>query len=92
MWRYFLFFFSASIAVSLGGCSEASAQDRCRVVDPTGTPLNVRTTPNGHVVGALNNGVFVRILDRASNVRGKPGCMWEETRIGCRLGGSTAII
>jgi hypothetical protein len=25
-------------------------------MDPTGTPLNVRTTPNGNIVGTLNNG------------------------------------
>jgi hypothetical protein len=37
--------------------SEVSAQSSCRVRDPTGTPLNVRTSPNGNAAGTLNNGV-----------------------------------
>src|SRR5262249_37901666 len=53
----------------LVGLTEASAQDRCRVMDPTGTPLNVRTSPNGNIVGTLSNGTLVKILDRTSNVR-----------------------
>src|SRR5262245_35467657 len=40
-------------------------------MDPTGTPLNVRTTPNGNIVGTLSNGTLVNILDRPSNVRGR---------------------
>jgi hypothetical protein len=35
----------------------------CRVMDPTGTPLNVRATPNGPVVGMLNNGKQVIVFD-----------------------------
>ena len=46
-------------------------QDRCRVMDPTGTPLNVRATPNGHIVGTLNNGEQVTVLDRSSDRTGK---------------------
>jgi tetratricopeptide (TPR) repeat protein len=54
-----------------GGLTDASAQSRCRVMDPTGTPLNVRTTPNGYIVGTLNNGDQVTVLDRTSDRRGK---------------------
>jgi Bacterial SH3 domain len=63
--------FSCALAVAtcLVGLTEASAQDRCRVMDPTGTPLNVRTAPDGNVVGTLSNGTLVKILDRPSNVR-----------------------
>ena len=39
------------------------AQNRCLVADPTGTPLNVRTEPNGRIVGTLNNGTLVKIRD-----------------------------
>jgi hypothetical protein len=46
-------------------------QTGCRVNDPTGTPLNVRTTPNGNTVGTLNNGDLVSVLDRASDRKGK---------------------
>jgi hypothetical protein len=36
------------------GWTEASAQNhRCRVADPSGTPLNVRTSPDGKIVGTL---------------------------------------
>jgi hypothetical protein len=52
------------------GLSEVSAQDRCRVQDPTGTPLNLRTTPNGRIITTLSNGTLATILDRA-NLRGK---------------------
>jgi hypothetical protein len=51
MRQYLLFSFSAAIAICLVWLTEASAQERCRVMDPTGTPLNVRTAPNGHIVG-----------------------------------------
>lgn len=55
----------------IGGWTEASAQNRCLVADPTGTPLNVRTAPDGPTVGTLTNGTLVAIFDR-SFVGGKP--------------------
>lgn len=36
----------------------------CVVSDPTGTPLNLRTTPNGKIVGKISNGERIRILDQ----------------------------
>jgi len=45
---------------------EVPAPTACRVMDPTGTPLNVRTSPNGNAVGSLANGVQVIILDSTS--------------------------
>ena len=48
------------------GWTEASAQDRCLVADPTGTPLNVRTAPDGHIVRTFSNGTLVVIFDRSS--------------------------
>ena len=32
---------------------------RCRVDDPTGTPLNVRAAPNGAILSTLSNGARV---------------------------------
>jgi hypothetical protein len=52
-------------AVLVATASElARAQTSCTVSDPTGTPLNVRSRPNGPIVGALHNGatVFVSAL------------------------------
>jgi S1-C subfamily serine protease len=39
-------------------------------MDPTNTPLNVRSSPNGNIVGTLSNGTLVKVLDRPSKVRG----------------------
>jgi hypothetical protein len=50
----------------------AAAQSRCKVMDPTGTPLNVRSTPQGTIVGTLTNGVLVSIVDHAVDATGKP--------------------
>jgi Bacterial SH3 domain len=35
----------------------------CHVDDPTGTPLNVRSTPNGPILGALNNDTVVTVVE-----------------------------
>jgi hypothetical protein len=43
----------------------------CVVNDPTGTPLNVRTEPDGAILGALYNGVRVQITDTAYDGSGK---------------------
>jgi hypothetical protein len=50
--------------VLLGGASTASAETQCRVMDPTGTPLNVRTSPNGKVIDTLPNRMLVSIVDQ----------------------------
>jgi Bacterial SH3 domain len=49
----------------------STTERRCRVMDPTGTLLNVRTNPNGGIVGTLANGVLVSILDRSIDSRGR---------------------
>ncbi len=59
-----------AIAAALG--SNAMAQSRCRVMDPTGTPLNVRTAPNGQIVGTLHNGLLVSVVDQAVDANGRP--------------------
>ncbi|MEK1933587.1 MAG: SH3 domain-containing protein [Pararhizobium sp.] len=43
----------------------------CVVADPTGTPLNVRAQPNGHIVSTLDNGLSVDVIaeTRASGKR-----------------------
>ena len=47
--------------------AEALAQQSCLIADPTGTPLNVRTVPNGKIVDALRNGITVKIIQSAAN-------------------------
>ena len=50
----------------------AAAEDACRVMDPTGTPLNVRTVPNGPIVATLPNGLLVAVVDVRTDAAGRP--------------------
>ncbi|MEM7302659.1 MAG: SH3 domain-containing protein [Pseudomonadota bacterium] len=51
---------------------------RCRVTDPTGTPLNIRATPGGDLVGSIRNGQVVRV-ESISMRRGKPWALaWRD--------------
>lgn len=51
---------------------QARAQEhRCRVMDPTGTPLNVRSSPTGLIVGTLSNGRAVYVIDHGRDAHGK---------------------
>jgi peptidoglycan hydrolase-like protein with peptidoglycan-binding domain/uncharacterized protein YecT (DUF1311 family) len=46
-------------------------QAQCQVADPTGTPLNIRNTPDGDIVGAVNNGLSVRLVQSDQDTRGR---------------------
>ena len=48
-----------------------TSQSPCEVMDPTGTPLNVRANPNGRIVGTLRNGVLVFVLDQSLDRKGQ---------------------
>ena len=50
----------------------AAEGERCKVTDPTGTPLNVRESPNGKIIGTLANGTFVTIVEFKNAANGKP--------------------
>ena len=52
--------------VCIRGLADASAQDRCVVADPSGTPLNIRSGPNDRIIGTISNGIFVTIFDQLS--------------------------
>ena len=49
------------VAALFAGTASAA---ECLVADPTGTPLNVRSKPQGGVVSALSNGAAVEIVDQ----------------------------
>jgi hypothetical protein len=49
----------------------------CYVADPTGTMLNVRSSPNGRVVTRLRNGTMVRI----STTREVSGQSWAKISV-----------
>ncbi len=48
---------TAGVALACGGAPV------CTVADPTGTPLNIRLSPNGPVVGAAKNGTALVFLE-----------------------------
>ncbi len=58
------------LACSLVVMATAAMAETCVVEDPSGTPLNVRSSPNGAIRGALHNGVLVTILDTTLDTRG----------------------
>ena len=75
-----------SVAGALALSGAAHAQQRCRVTDPTGTPLNVRTAPYGRVVGTLPNGALVSVIDRSRDSAGKSWVYVADRRDGAPLG------
>ena len=52
--------------------------ERCRVTDPTGTPLNVRDV-NMNIIGTIENGWIVIIKRYGEDARGKPWAFVETT-------------
>lgn len=60
---------AAAILLAMNGA--AMAQMKCTVNDPTGTPLNVRSKPNGAILGSLHNGAHVNLWELVY-VRDKP--------------------
>jgi len=64
----------------------AAAEDLCRVMDPTGTPLNARIAPNGRIVRTLNNGLLVAVVDTRDDANGRPWAFIVRTDDGKPLG------
>lgn len=57
--------------LACGLAAPALAQNRCAVTDPTGTPLNIRETPNGDIIGHVSNGAGIRVINTGSDERGR---------------------
>ena len=62
------FLLACLLVVAIATPAEAQT---CVVNDPTGTPLNVRTSPNGAILGALYNGAVVQVLKVIFDKRGR---------------------
>ena len=56
----------------------------CMVSDPTGTPLNVRGSPGGGIIGRLFNGDFVVMTGTANDERGRRWAQITGTSSGIR--------
>ena len=64
---------AAAMALLVSASSVLAAEDeRCKVTDPTGTPLNVRESPNGKIIATLPNGTLVTIVEAKNAANGKP--------------------
>ncbi len=63
---------AATAVLVAATAAHAATGDRCKVTDPTGTPLNVRSEPNGKIIGTLANGVLVAIVESKDAANGKP--------------------
>jgi hypothetical protein len=58
----------------------------CIVADPTPTPLNVRTAPNGRIIGTLANGQAVAIIDNANDAQMRPWVYVADAETGRPIG------
>ena len=54
---------TAVVVVAAGSGATTAFAGGCVVADPTGTPLNVRFAPQGHVLSTLRNGTAVVIVE-----------------------------
>lgn len=64
----------------------AAQSTRCRVMDPTGTPLNVRSAPGGTVVATLPNGVLVSRGEQETDQNGRSWVFIRDYRTGQAIG------
>ena len=55
------------LLASIAAYHVAAAELHCRVLDPTGTPLNVRVVPGGNIVATLSNGTTVAVLSQSTH-------------------------
>lgn len=66
MARYFA---AGSLALGLIFAATNAFALECTVADPSGTPMNVRSRPNGAIVGALHNDTTVFVSGISSDGR-----------------------
>ncbi|WP_424362324.1 peptide-binding protein [Methylocystis parvus] len=74
----------AALAAAVAWAAPALAGDRCKVTDPTGTPLNIRDQKM-NIIGAIENGRLVYIQRYGEDANGKPWA-YVTTQGGKRLG------
>lgn len=60
------------LTAALLTAAPAKAQAVWFVADPTDTPLNVRESPRGPIIGTLQDGVLVEIIEYTRDGRGNP--------------------
>jgi len=60
------------IAIAMTLANASGVRAGCIVADPSPTPLNIRTAPHGRIIGTLDNGQVVSILDSSTDNEGSP--------------------
>jgi uncharacterized protein YgiM (DUF1202 family) len=55
------------LGLGLVGLPKPAHAAICIVTDPTDTELNIRSSPNGRVIGTLPNGAAVQVVGSANN-------------------------
>ncbi len=76
--------FIGAFGVAVAFSSPAGAADRCKVTDPTGTPLNIRDQQK-NIIGTIPNGRIVVVERMGADSAGKPWAL-VATPGGRRLG------
>lgn len=66
------FAFPLALLTSAGAALACGGAPVCTVEDPTGTPLNIRLSPNGPVVGSAENGTELAFIEH----RDVDGKLW----------------
>ena len=76
------------IIVSALFASTTYAQEdlRCKVTDPTNTPLNVRKEPAGKILRTVKNGSLVVVRDYDSDHKGQPWVLIYDAKTNKRIG------
>ena len=59
---------------------------KCKVTDPTGTPLNVRKEPAGKILRTIANNRLVVIRDYDDDEKGQPWVLISDAKTGKRIG------
>jgi hypothetical protein len=76
---------AAMMLLATIGFASAEAE-KCKVTDPTGTPLNVRSKPNGKIIGTLPNGSYISVVEYAADTNGKPWMKVVDHKTGAPIG------
>jgi len=59
-----------AFVLAMGSSPSAWASQRCKVTDPTGTPLNIRDLQM-NIIGTIDNGVVVYLVRTGQDPKGK---------------------
>jgi uncharacterized protein YgiM (DUF1202 family) len=64
-------FLGSCLSLNITSFSAPALAATCAVTDPTGTALNVRKSPNGKVIGSIDNDKNVRIIAVSTDKKGR---------------------